>query len=263
MSALHIRHLYHRYGITEVLANVGLDLYAGEILALVGPSGCGKSTLLHIVAGLLTPSEILVQSDFRGIACVFQEPRLMPWKTAADNIALGLKALGVPRDARRRQAIALGRRLGLGRDDLDKYPHELSGGMQSRVSLARALAISPDLLLLDEPFSALDIGLKAELYHLLELQVRQQGTAVLMITHDLMEAVRLADRILLMAPDPGRLVREFALDRPQETRDNLWVYQTTAELLQVEEVRINFGLSEGTLPPPPPNEHARHAGCTV
>src|SRR5690606_357605 len=91
MSTLHIRHLYHRYGLTEVLANVGLDLFAGEVLALVGPSGCGKSTLMHVVAGLLTLSEVVMKSTFRGASCVYQEPRLMPWKTALDNIGLGLK----------------------------------------------------------------------------------------------------------------------------------------------------------------------------
>ena len=262
MSKLHIRHLYHRYGVTEVLTGVGLDLYAGETLALVGPSGCGKSTLLHIVAGLLTPSEVVIQSTFRDMACVFQEPRLMPWKTAADNIALGLKALGVPRAARQRQAAALAERMGLDEDDLHKYPHELSGGMQSRVSLARALAIRPDLLLLDEPFSALDIGLKAELYRQLEEQVQTQGSAVLMITHDLMEAVRLADRILMMVPDPGRIVYEFNLQQPQAQRSSTWVYQTTAELMQVREVRIGFGLDEGELPVQI-SQHEQHSGCSI
>lgn len=264
MSALHIRHLYHRYGVSEVLTDVGLDLYASETLALVGPSGCGKSTLLHVVAGLLTPSEVVMESHFRGVACVFQEPRLMPWKTAADNIALGLKALAVPKLARRKQAIALGKRMGLAEEDLAKYPHELSGGMQSRVSLARALAINPDLLLLDEPFSALDIGLKADLYNLLDKQVRTHGTAVLMITHDLMEAVRLADRILMMVPEPGRIVREFVLEVPQEERTSTWVYQTTAELMLADEVRIGFGLAEGELPIQlGGHDHARHSGCTV
>jgi len=263
MSELHIRHLYHRYGITEVLADVGLDLYAGETLALVGPSGCGKSTLLHIVAGLLTPSEVVMQSTFRGVACVFQEPRLMPWKNAADNITLGLKALGVPKAARQRQAISLAERMGLSVEDLGKYPHELSGGMQSRVSLARALAINPDLLLLDEPFSALDIGLKGELYRQLEDQVHRHGTAVLMITHDLMEAVRLADRILMMVPAPGRMVYEFTLQQPQAERSSNWVYQTTAELMQVNEVRIGFGLAEGELPVQSSHGHAQHSGCAV
>lgn len=263
MSELHIRHLYHRYGLTEVLTDVGLDLYAGEILVLVGPSGCGKSTLLQIVAGLLTPSEIVKQSKFRGISCVFQEPRLMPWKMAVDNIALGLKALGVPKTARRQQAAALGQRLGLTNDDLVKYPHELSGGMQSRVSLARALAPHPDLLLLDEPFSALDIGLKTDFYRLLEQQALQHGTAILMITHDLMEAVRLADRILMMVPNPGRIVQEFTLELPQAERTSTWVYHTTAELMQEEVVRIGFGLAEGKLPEQPTHDHVRHTGCTV
>src|SRR5690606_29435116 len=145
MNALHIRHLYHSYGITEVLADVDLDLYAGETLALVGPSGCGKSTLLHVIAGLLKPETIVMQSEFIGTACVFQEARLMPWKNAVDNIALGLKALGVPKLARRRQAMDQALRLGLQKEDMHKYPHELSGGMQSRVAMARALAINPEL----------------------------------------------------------------------------------------------------------------------
>ncbi|MGB6103703.1 MAG: ATP-binding cassette domain-containing protein, partial [Pusillimonas sp.] len=157
---------------------------------------------------------------------------------------------------------ALARRLGLSDEDVLKYPHELSGGMQSRVALGRALALAPELLLLDEPFSALDVGLKAELYGLLREQVMRRGTAVLMITHDLMEAVRLADRIIMMAPDPGRLVREFTVALPQASRDDAWVYQTTGELMQVEEVRIGFGLSQGVLPMPA-HAHARHAGCTV
>ncbi len=150
--ALTIRRLGHRYALTSVLSGVDLDLRAGETLALVGPSGCGKSTLLHIVAGLIEPSEGRVQSAFRGIGCVFQQPRLMPWKNAVDNIALGMKALRVPAAARRRHAREWAARLGLAAEDEHKYPHELSGGMQSRVALGRALAVAPELLLLDEPF---------------------------------------------------------------------------------------------------------------
>lgn len=262
MNALHIRHLHHRYGPTEVLTDVGLDLYAGETLALVGPSGCGKSTLLQVVAGLLTPSEIVMHCDFRGIGYVFQQPNLMPWMTAQDNIALGLKALGVPREARRRQASAMALRLGLNLDDLGKYPHELSGGMQSRVSLGRALALSPDLLLLDEPFAALDVGLKLELYGLLREQVVQRGSAVLMITHDLMEAVRLADRILLMVPEPGRVVHEFSLEMPQDERTETWIYRSTGELMQRREVRIAFGLSSGELEIAP-RPAGGHTGCQI
>lgn len=240
---LSIRDLTHRYTFNDVLSAVDLDLRKGETLALVGPSGCGKSTLLHIVAGLITPTSGTVRLGFQEVGCVFQQPRLMPWKTVVHNIALGPKARGVPAAVRREQSAALALRLGLGADDLDKYPHELSGGMQSRVALGRALALQPDLLLLDEPFSALDVGLKLELYGLLREQVEQKGTAVLMITHDLMEAVRLADRILMMAPDPGRLVKEFALTRPQHARTESWVYQMTGEFMESAEVRFGFGLT--------------------
>lgn len=258
MSVLQIHKLYHRYGLTEVLADVSLSLKAGETLALVGPSGCGKSTLLHIVAGLLKPSEGRIQSGFSRVSCVFQEARLMPWKTAQDNIALGLKALGVPKQQRRRQAAELAGRMGLAAGDLEKFPHELSGGMQSRVSLARALATNPDLLLLDEPFSALDIGLKSELYGLLAEQIHRFDTAVLMITHDLMEAVKLADRILMMAPNPGRLVSEFPVKTPPQERNSTWVYQTTAQLIQNQEVRAGFGLTDEIPASAEPDPGPRH-----
>lgn len=261
---LEIRHLTHRYALEDVLRDVNLDLYAGETLALVGPSGCGKSTLLHIIAGLLTPTQGQVQSDFRGLGCIFQQPRLMPWKDALGNIALGLKALGVPGHRRRTQAAQLALRLGLAEADLGKYPHALSGGMQSRVALARALVTQPDLLLMDEPFSALDVGLKHELYGLLREQVALRGTAVLMITHDLMEAVRLADRIVVMAPQPGRVLRSFMVPLPQEERSEAWIYERTARLVQMPDVRESFGLPP--LPPAPPStpgEGAHEAARTM
>ncbi|RMX08094.1 ATP-binding cassette domain-containing protein [Corticibacter populi] len=239
---LHIRHLTHSFALTEVLSDINLDLHAGETLALVGPSGCGKSTLLHIVAGLLRPSEGTLESSFRGIGCMFQQPRLMPWKNVVDNIALGLKGLGIPAGSRRRQGAALALRMGLLERDMDKFPYELSGGMQSRVALARALATRPDLLLLDEPFAALDVGLRHELYGVLREQVRGTGAAVLMITHDLMEAVRLADRLLLMAPHPGRVLREFMVPRLQERRSDDWIYGQTGRLMRIREVRECFGL---------------------
>lgn len=262
MSALHIRHLQHKYGLTEVLSDINLDLSAGETLALVGPSGCGKSTLLHIIAGLLTPSEALIEQSFMATACMFQEPRLLPWKTAEDNITLGLKALNIGKVERQQQARQIADALGLTFDDLTKYPHELSGGMQSRIALGRALITQPDLLLLDEPFSALDIGLKLELYSLLRKHIIERGTSVLMITHDLMEAVRLADRIVMMVPGPGRLVGEFTLQQPHAERTDAWIYQTTAQLMAKDSIRIGFGLVEGALETV---EHAdmQHSGCNV
>ncbi len=234
--------LGHAYALRTVLAGIDFELPAGQVAALVGPSGCGKTTLLHLVAGLLAVREGRLASDFTAPAAVFQQPRLLPWKRALDNIALGLKAQGLARRERERRAFELGLRVGLLADDLEKYPHQLSGGMQSRVALARALVMEPDLLLLDEPFSALDIGLKAELYVLLAEHLAGREMAVLMITHDLMEAVRLSDQLLVMAPDPGRIVARFDLTRPALARDDAFVYQHTAELLQHPTVRASFGL---------------------
>jgi NitT/TauT family transport system ATP-binding protein len=247
-TGLRIRRLGHRFGLTEVLAGIQLDLAPGETLALIGPSGCGKSTLLNIVAGLVLPSEGSVENGFRRVACMFQQPRLLPWKSALDNIALGLKARGDSRASRGQQAAAMAQWLGLSADDMTKFPHALSGGMQSRVALGRALVLGPDLLLLDEPFSALDVGLKIELYGLLRSRVAEYRSAVLMITHDLMEAVRLADRVLMMAPGPGRLVREFVLAQPQAARSEAWIYHTAGELMQNREVRLGFGLAGAAAP---------------
>lgn len=241
---LEVRQLAHSFVRTQVLADISFTLSAGEICALVGPSGCGKTTLLHLCNGLLDVQDGGIANGFANPVTLFQQPRLLPWKTAQGNIALSLKARGVPRARREAAAIRLAARLGLSHDDLDKFPRQLSGGMQSRVALARALLPEPDLLLLDEPFAALDIGLKTELYALLQQLQAERGMAVLMITHDLMEAVRLSDRILLMAADPGRIVGRFALAQPRAQRDDAWVYRTTAELLQERVVRDSFGLPD-------------------
>lgn len=240
--SLRVVGLGHRYALSEVLTDIDLDLNAGESVALVGPSGCGKTTLLHLIAGLERPSAGRIDNGFANPAYVFQQPRLLPWKTALDNIALGLKARGLPCVERERRARRFGLRLGLQDDDLDKFPHQLSGGMQSRVALARAFVLEPDLLLLDEPFSALDVGLKTELYALLLEEIAARDASLLMITHDLMEAVRLADRILMMATAPGRLVGEFRLGLAKAQRDDGWVYRTTAEFMQATAVRAGFGL---------------------
>lgn len=241
-AELTIEGVGHAFGPRSVLEGVCLTVSRGQTVALVGPSGCGKTTLLHLVAGLLTLREGRITNRFASTACMFQQPRLLPWKTARENVALGLKAHGVARAERTARADELGRRLGLNAEDMAKFPHELSGGMQSRVALARALVLDPQLLLLDEPFVSLDIGLKAELYALLAEQQARRGMAVLMITHDLMEAVRLSDRILVMVADPGRIARRLALRGDPARRDDDWVYRSTAALLRDPVVRLSFGL---------------------
>jgi NitT/TauT family transport system ATP-binding protein len=239
---LMLRGVAHAYALKPILEDIDLSLDGGRVLALVGPSGCGKTTLLHLCAGLLTCQTGTLDNGFARPAVMFQQPRLLPWKTTRDNIALGLKAAGLPRAEWQMRAQAMGHTVGLDAVALDQFPHQLSGGMQSRAALARALVLEPDLLLMDEPFSALDIGLKAQLHRLLLYHQAQRGVAVLMITHDLMEAVRLADTVLTMASEPGRIVHRFDLDRPARQRDDGFVHRTTAELLQAPMVRACFGL---------------------
>ena len=228
----------YAFGLKTVLEGIDLELPVGRILALVGPSGCGKTTLLHLAAGLLSLQAGTLENRFVRPAVMFQQPRLLPWKTTRDNIGLGLKAAGLPRAEWQRRAQAMGHAVGLDATALDQFPHQLSGGMQSRA----ALALEPDLLLMDEPFSALDIGLKAQLHRLLIEQQSVRKVAILMITHDLMEAVRLADSILVMAGEPGRIVHRFELAEPAAMRDDDFVHRTTAEFLRHGDVRASFGL---------------------
>jgi NitT/TauT family transport system ATP-binding protein len=253
---LQVRGVEHAYALKTVLHDINLTLEAGQLLALVGPSGCGKTTLLHLCAGLLPCQNGQIENGFTHPAMMFQQPRLLPWKTVHDNIALGLKASGVPRADTQRRTRAAAQAVGLDRLALAQFPHALSGGMQSRVAVARALVLEPDLLLLDEPFSALDVGLKQQMHQLLLQHQCARGSAVLMITHDLMEAVQLADTVLVMAPDPGRIVYRFSLPQPARLRSETDVYRMTAEFLQVPLVRHSFALA----PLPSPSSSAAPAG---
>jgi NitT/TauT family transport system ATP-binding protein len=206
------------------LDDVSLDIEPGEFVTILGPSGCGKSTLLQVVAGLEAPTggRVVFESPPPGAALtavVFQEHALFPWRTVCENVTFGLEVRGVSRAER----VAASRRL-LGLVGLDafadRYPHQLSGGMRQRVAIARALAVEPALLLMDEPFSALDAQSRALLQ--LELLALWERTrrSILYVTHQIQEAVLLADRVVVMTRRPGRILaaRRVPLQRPRDER---------------------------------------------
>ncbi|MGU3359483.1 ABC transporter ATP-binding protein [Methylobacterium sp. M6A4_1b] len=204
---------------TQALAGLTLSLAPGEIVAVVGGSGCGKTTLLRLVAGLDAETAGLIRLDgttidgpHPGLGLVFQEPRLLPWLTIAGNVGFGL-ADRPAAERRTRVARALAR-VGLA-DHAGRWPRELSGGQQQRVAIARAFVADPRVLLLDEPFSALDAVTREDLHrHLLALWAETRPTIVL-VTHDVAEAASLADRVVVMRPHPGRIHRTVAVDAPR------------------------------------------------
>ena len=242
-SYLQATELSHSFGPNEILRDINFRLEKGKVVSVVGPSGGGKTTLLHLCAGLLDVEKGSVNNTFNRFAFTFQDPRLLPWQTALDNIAFGLKAQGMGKQQRKQLATDIALQFGLEHNDLTKFPKDLSGGMRQRVSFARALVIKPELLFLDEPFSALDIGLKQELQQILIQYVCQQNTAILFITHDLMEAVKLSDQILLLATDPGRIVDTFTIDTPIEQRSDQFIYNETVKLLAHPIIIETFELS--------------------
>jgi len=212
----------------HALERFSADIQPGEIVAIIGGSGCGKSTLLRAIAGLDRASSGAVRLDDTPIVAphpkigiIFQEPRLLPWLSVADNIGFGLSDL--PADTRREKIARALARVGLA-DKANAWPRELSGGQAQRVAIARALVPQPEVLLLDEPFSALDAFTRKDLQdHLLDLWADTRPTLVL-VTHDVDEAVVLADRVLVMRPRPGRLFEEIKvnLTRPRDRNSPLF-----------------------------------------
>ena len=229
-----------RAGIVEALHPVDVDVEAGEFVCLLGPSGCGKSTLLSIIAGLETPTSGAVFADGRKVrgpgtdrVLLFQEAALFPWLDVRRNVEFGLRQQGMP--AKERAAIAqrhieLVHLKGFERS----YVHQLSGGMRQRVAIARALAIDPAILLMDEPFGALDALTRDRLHAELESIWTATHKTVLFVTHNVREAVALGDRVLVFSPRPGRIVREFHIDlpRPRSLEDRSLV-DYTAEIMSV------------------------------
>lgn len=242
MARLKVENLTFSFGYETILEDISFEINIGEVVSIVGPSGGGKTTLLRLCAELLDRQEGKIKNTFKSQSVAFQDPRLLPWKNTLDNIAFGLKAQGMEIKERTQKAKEIALAFDLEASDLSKFPKELSGGMSQRVSFARALVTKPELLFLDEPFSALDIGLKRELQdHVMKLIYKKEIT-ILFITHDIMEAIRLSDKILLLAPDPGRIVKTFHFDEAQATRDDEYVYAQTAKLLSDRVIMETFEL---------------------
>jgi NitT/TauT family transport system ATP-binding protein len=207
---------------TRALDNVRCRFAPGKVTAIIGPSGCGKSTLLQIARGFLTPTQGRVrylalsgaEAPPPGMATVWQAFNLFPWRTVLANAVFGLEVAGVPRverEARARRALAKVDLVGFE----DKYPRQLSGGMRQRVGLARALVMEPEVLLLDEPFGALDAQTRLVLQEQLAQLVETSGTTAILVTHSIEEAILLADTILVMTARPGRMAAEIAVELPR------------------------------------------------
>ncbi|HET9614892.1 MAG TPA: ABC transporter ATP-binding protein [Candidatus Limnocylindrales bacterium] len=206
---------------TVALDGFSIDVAPGEVVAIIGPNGCGKSTFLRVAAGLLAPDsgEVTVDRDAirvpdRRVGLVFQEPRLLPWRSVAANIAWPLELAGIPRADARVRVDAMLHTVGL-TSAADLRPVQLSGGMRQRAAIARTLALAPEVLLLDEPFSALD-ALTRERFNLELLKLQERtGTTVVIVTHSIPEAILLADRVFVMTPRPGRVAGELRVDAPR------------------------------------------------
>lgn len=236
----------------EALGPISIDVAAGEFLVVVGPSGCGKSTLLQILAGFLRPSEGSASMDGEQIfdpsldrSMIFQSYALFPWLSVLDNVQFGLRAKKMPREEQRAIALRHLQLVGL-QDFAHKSIDELSGGMKQRVAIARAFAVDPSVLLMDEPFGALDALTRRVLQReLLRIWQEQQRTVVF-ITHSVNEAIYLADRILIMSSRPGQIKREWRLDSPRPRDLNSTEHrelETEIYSLLDEEVTKAFALS--------------------
>jgi NitT/TauT family transport system ATP-binding protein len=233
----------------EALENIHANIEPGEFFSIVGPSGCGKTTVLKLIGGLLKPTSGRIAVDGRSVqdarrnrefGFVFQTPALLPWRNVRQNVLLPLEIIGENTDANRKKALDLLDFMGLSKF-LDRYPSALSGGMQQRVSIARALAFSAKLLLMDEPFGALDAMTRTKMgYELLRIWGQFKRTVVF-VTHDIPEAVLLSDRIAVMSERPGKIVDTLTitLPRPRSAES-----QTVPAFAQhVQKIREHFGLA--------------------
>lgn len=209
------------HGAVEALRGIDLAVEPSEFLCIVGPSGCGKSTLLNLIAGLDRPTSgsiakagVQITGPGTDRVVVFQESALFPWLNVIQNVEFGLKIQGIPAAKRRRIAEEHLELVGLSKFR-NAYPHELSGGMKQRVAIARGLVLNPDVLLMDEPFAALDAQTRDSLHGELQRIWMQTRKTIIFVTHNVREAACLGDRILLLSPHPGRVHREYRIDLPR------------------------------------------------
>ncbi|MCA1645887.1 MAG: ABC transporter ATP-binding protein [Chloroflexi bacterium] len=215
-------HAAVRYGEFKAVQDISFDVPSGQFVAIVGPTGCGKSSLLNLAAGLLAPAEGVVSTGHqpvndvnRDCGYMFQVDALLPWKTALDNVLLGPTLRGVSKPHATAQAHEWLARVGLS-GFADRYPHQLSGGQRKRVAMAQALINRPPILLMDEPFSALDVQTRALMEHELLALWQDLRATVLFVTHDLEEAIALSDRVVLLTSGPGaRLKGDYPVDLPR------------------------------------------------
>lgn len=223
MSVEDVSVTFTRAGSTvDALKDVDLSLREGEFVALLGPSGCGKSTLLTCMGGLMAPTQgqivvdgqAVASPDPRRAAFVFQDYSLLPWKNVLDNVGIGLRFAGVGKQERRERSQELLSMMGLAQW-ADSHPDRLSGGMQQRVAVARALAMSPSILLMDEPFGALDEQTRRALGESISMVLTQNKQTVVLVTHSLDEAIYWADRVIVMSARPGRIIAEVQVSRPR------------------------------------------------
>ncbi|HYD94387.1 MAG TPA: ABC transporter ATP-binding protein [Noviherbaspirillum sp.] len=251
---LSFNNIEKRFGDLHVIEHFSREVATGELVALVGPSGCGKSTLLHMAAGLETASAGSILADGKPVKgphpermLMFQENALYPWMTLAQNVAMALELQDVEKNDARRQAFAWLEKVKL-KGFEDYYPHQVSGGMRQRAALARAFITQPKALLLDEPFGALDALTRMTLQDALRDLIRESRPTVLLVTHDVDEALFLADRILVFSHRPAKVLREFSLAHYEKTHDLsdfAPVRRQILGLLGIHAEHENIALTEG------------------
>jgi NitT/TauT family transport system ATP-binding protein len=238
LRSVSVRYLT-KSGLNTAVTDVSVKVDPGEFVSIVGPSGCGKSTLLHVAAGLIRPAAGKVTylgQEWTGlhpdVGYVTQKDTLLPWKNVIDNIALPLKLKGMGKAERRTVATEMAENLGLA-DYLKHFPAQLSGGMRQRVQLGRTLVTRPKLLLMDEPFGALDAYLRLRMQELLLSMLREHRVSTVFVTHDLGEAIALSDRVVALAGSPGRLGLDCAIESTAD-RDDLMAMRATPEFTEYQ-----------------------------